>query len=167
MEDNQNNEQIKKSKNIWLSLLFVLIAILCVWTITSLNKDFSFKSFISFLKGAEYVWIILALICLILYIIFEGQAIKVIAKSFGFNAKMKDGFFYSSADLYFSAITPSATGGQPASAYFMIKDGMSSAAVTATLLFNLLAYTVALFLVAFITFIFSIFHQNNLLILPF
>ena len=152
----KDNTELKKSKNIWLSLLFVLIAVLCIWTITSLNKAFSFKSFVSFLKNAEYIWIILAIISLILYIIFEGQAINVIARSFGYKTKFKDGFFYSSADLYFSAITPSATGGQPASAYFMIKDGMHSAAVTATLLFNLLVYTVALFIVSFITFLFSI-----------
>ncbi len=34
MADLDNHEEeMKKSKNIWLSLLFVLIAVLCVWTI--------------------------------------------------------------------------------------------------------------------------------------
>ncbi len=151
-----HEEEVKKSKNIWFSLLFVLIAVLCVWTITSLNKSFSFANFIDFIKNAQLIWIIIAIICLILYIIFEGMAVNTISRSFGYKTKFKNGFFYSSADLYFSAITPSATGGQPASAYFMIKDGMNAAAVTAILLFNLLTYTMALFIVSFITFLFSI-----------
>ena len=42
------------------------------------------------------------------------------------------------------AIMPSATGGQPASAYYMIKDGMKGSEVTLTLVLNILMYTLSL-----------------------
>ena len=61
----------------------------------------------------------------------------------GYPTKHKDAFVYSAADIYFSAITPSASGGQPASAFFMIKDGMPATTVMAALLVNLIMYTLA------------------------
>jgi uncharacterized protein (TIRG00374 family) len=51
---------------------------------------------------------------------------------------------YSAADLYFSAITPSATGGQPASAYYMIKDGVKGSDATTILVLNIFLYTLSL-----------------------
>ena len=62
----------------------------------------------------------------------------------GYPAKRSHGFVYSAADVYFSAITPSASGGQPASAYFMLKDGIAGTAVMAALLLNLIMYTLAI-----------------------
>jgi uncharacterized membrane protein YbhN (UPF0104 family) len=64
---------------------------------------------------------------------------------------------YSGADIYFSAITPSATGGQPASAYFMMKDGIPGSVVTVTLLINLIMYTLALLFLGLLNVIIS-FH---------
>ena len=61
---------------------------------------------------------------------------------------------YSSADIYYSAITPSASGGQPASAYYMVKDGMDAGATTFTLVFNLIAYTAAILVIGVLAFIF-------------
>ena len=55
-----------------------------------------------------------------------------------------DGTVYGGADVYFSAITPSASGGQPASAYFMIRDGIPGYAATVALLINLVMYTLSL-----------------------
>ena len=77
------------------------------------------------------------------FIYFEGEAIRVIVAHMGYPAKRSHGFLYSAADVYFSAITPSASGGQPASAFFMMRDGMPGAAVMTALLVNLIMYTLA------------------------
>ena len=60
---------------------------------------------------------------------------------------------YSSSDIYFSAITPSATGGQPASAYFMMKDKVPGAVTTIILLVNLTLYTVSIIVIGVLCFI--------------
>ena len=54
---------------------------------------------------------------------------------------------YSAADVYYSALTPSASGGQPACAYYMVKDGMDTGTATFALVFNLVAYTAAIFVI--------------------
>ena len=78
------------------------------------------------------------------FIYFEGEALRVLVRHMGYPAKRSHGFVYSAADVYFSAITPSASGGQPASAYFMLKDGIAGTAVMAALLLNLIMYTLAI-----------------------
>ena len=78
------------------------------------------------------------------YILFEGMALLCLINAFGHQRSFGRGFLYSAADIYFSAITPSATGGQPASAYLMMKDGIPGAVVTISLVANLITYTLAL-----------------------
>ena len=58
------------------------------------------------------------------------------------------GVLYSAADIYFSAITPSATGGQPASAVLMMRSGIPAAPTAVALLINLVLYTLSILLMA-------------------
>ena len=55
----------------------------------------------------------------------------------GYKPKLYSSLAYSTADTYYSAITPSASGGQPASAYYMVKDEVSAGASGFSLIFNL------------------------------
>ena len=65
------------------------------------------------------------------------------------------GVLYSAADIYFSAITPSASGGQPASAFFMSRDGISMAQSAVILVTNMLLYTISLAIIGVFGFISS------------
>ncbi len=129
---------------IWFTVLFVGIAALSILAVISQIKDFSIASFWSYIKFAKPEWLISAVISAMGFIFFEAFALLFICNSFGFKNKLRHGFIYSASDIYFSAITPSATGGQPASAFFMIKNGISGAMTTAILIANLLMYTLAI-----------------------
>ena len=69
---------------------------------------------------------------------FKALSLGVLSKTLGYRKGILKNYSYASADIYFSAITPSATGGQPASAYYMIKDGIPISHTTAILSVNLL-----------------------------
>ena len=88
------------------------------------------------------------------FILFEGFALVVLRRAFGYRRGVWSGYIYSASDIYFSAITPSATGGQPASAYFMIKDGVPGMVVTVTLVANLFMYTLSIIAIGFVCFFF-------------
>ncbi len=150
MKDNNLN---KKHKRIMWTILFIGIALFSVWAVISQNKNFSFKDFIDYILSSKPGWMIAACLAMILFILSEGWCLSSISKSFGVKAKKGQGYFYSAADIYFSAITPSATGGQPASAYFMMKDGLPGSIVSLTLVFNLLMYTLIIVLLGIITII--------------
>lgn len=149
----ENDLDIKKHRRFIWTILFIGIALLSVWAVISQNKNFSFKIFIDYILSSKPGWMIVACLSMLLFIISEGWAITSISKSFGVKVKKGQGYFYSAADIYFSAITPSATGGQPASAYLMMKDGLPGSVVSLTLLFNLMMYTLTLVVLGIITII--------------
>lgn len=149
--ENKENQKSLKKKLLW-TFVFIGIAVLTIWAITS-QEDFSFATFVSFLGSLHPGWLILAFASMIGIIIFEALAVLTIIKSFGCKRSFGEGLIYSSSDIYFSAITPSATGGQPACVYFMMRDGVSGSVSSVALVFNLVLYTFAIIILGILGFI--------------
>lgn len=150
-ESPAKNKLGAKNKLIW-TLVFILIAALSVVAVTSLAKDFSFRSFADYIGGSHGGYIAAAFGCTLGFIVFEGVALFVLTRKLTGKTCLLDGYTYSAADIYFSAITPSATGGQPASAYFMIRDGVSGAMTTVILIANLVMYTLSIIAIGILSF---------------
>lgn len=142
-------------KKIFWAIASVFIAGLSIWAVISQSRNFSFATLKSFISGADKGWLIASFVCTFGFIWFEGFALVRIARHFGYKTNALDGTVYGGADVYFSAITPSASGGQPASAYFMMKDGIPGYATTVALLINLVMYTLALLTVGIVSIIFK------------
>ena len=142
-------------KKIFWAIASVFIAALSIWAVISQSRNFSFATLKSFISGADKGWLIASFVCTFGFIWFEGFALVRIARHFGYKTNALDGTVYGGADVYFSAITPSASGGQPASAYFMMKDGIPGYATTVALLINLVMYTLALLTVGIVSIIFK------------
>ncbi len=148
-------EEKPPAKNQWLwTIVFILIAAASVLAVVLQAKDFSLAQFWEYLSGASLPWLGVSLLSMICFILFEGIALLCICRAFGYRRKLRNGYIYSASDIYFSAITPSATGGQPASAYFMMKDGMPGMVVTVALVANLCMYTLAIVAIGVICFAF-------------
>ena len=150
-------------KKQWLFMaLFVAIAAISVWAVMA--QDFSPSEFADFVRGASVPWLAASLLSMLSFILFEALALLVLCRTFGHRQSLWSGYIYATSDIYFSAITPSATGGQPASAYFMVKDGMNGMMVTALLLVNLCMYTLSIIVIGVICFLFrfDLFLQYSL-----
>lgn len=132
-----------KNRIVW-TVVFIIIAALSVWAVVAQSESFSFKSFAEFVKNSNPCWLISATVSMLGFIFFEAFALIYVCRAMGYKTGLRGGFVYSAADIYVSAITPSATGGQPASAYFMIKDSIPGTVVTAALICNLVMYTSAI-----------------------
>ena len=89
-------------------------------------------------------WLLAALGCVLGFIFFEACGIRKSVRLLGKDCSLRKSWSYSAADIYFSAITPSASGGQPASAFLMLWDGIPGVQVTAALLLNLAMYSCSL-----------------------
>ena len=133
-----------KRKQVIGIITIVVLVIITILVIRSRGEEIDFKMIMNTMRHANPGFLILAVISMLLYVHIEGRAIAVIAKPLGYRLKRRHTFVYASADIYFSAITPSATGGQPASAYYMIRDGMKGSDATITLVLNILLYTASL-----------------------
>ena len=117
------------------------------------NDGFSFNSVMDFVSDIHLPFLIGAFLCMVMNIGFKGLSIGVLSRAMGYRKSLPRNYAYASADIYFSAITPSATGGQPASAFYMVKDDIPISHTTAILSVNLFMYTASLIVRAIITFI--------------
>ena len=138
-----------RKNKIWSAVALILAA-LSIWAVVRQTKHYSLKDFFGYFRNSEPIWMVLAVCCMICFIVFEGLAILSVIKSFGYKRSVNKGIVYSAADIYFSAITPSATGGQPASAFFMMADGVPAAVSAVALLLNLVMYTAAIMTIGII-----------------
>lgn len=142
-----------KKKLLW-TILFIVIAVASISAVIMGTKGFSAENFLGYISTLSPIWIAVALMCMFGYIFFEGAAITTICRAFGYKCTNRDGFLYSASDIYFSAITPSATGGQPACAYFMMRDGIPGTLTTALLFLNLAMYALSIVVIGLICLIF-------------
>lgn len=138
----------KSLKKQLLNIAFVVILIGITITVLLLNyKELNFKNIGEFFATSNVGWIIAAFGCMLLFILFEALSLHFIVRCMGFKSKFRSSIAYSTADTYYSAITPSASGGQPASAYYMTRDGMGAGRAGFSLVFNLIGYTSAIIVI--------------------
>lgn len=140
-------------------LLFLLMMILSIWAVMSRSGSFSFALLKETLETANPWWLAAAVFGMVLNICSEGCALDFLVRALTYEEgkpRIKpNGLLYSSADIYFSAITPSASGGQPASAYFMNRDGIPMAKALVILVLNMLLYTASLVIIGVLGFALS------------
>ena len=134
-----------KKKVLW-SVFSALLALLSIWAVIEQDKHFTFSYIVNFIESSDKRFLIPAFFLMCGYFLFEGFALARMSHQLGFGGS-KTGIIYGAADVYFSAITPSASGGQPATAFFMMKDGIPAAATTVMLLMNLFMYTLSIIIV--------------------
>lgn len=138
----------KNAKKQLLNVAFVLVLIgITVTVLLVNNRELNAESIRAFFAECNPYLIAAAFCCMLLFILFEAVSLFVISRRLGHRCKFRRCFAYSSADTYYSAITPSATGGQPAAAFYMARDGIGAGRATFTLVFNLIAYTAAILVI--------------------
>ena len=134
---------MRNIKRLISTLLFVLMAVLSVVAVFKFSSGVSLGDVAESLKDANKPWIAGSIVAVAMYIIAESSAIGLLLRSSGYRSRAHKCLSYSAASIYFSAITPSSSGGQPASAYLMIKDKLPAGVVSATLAINVAMYTLA------------------------
>lgn len=146
------NSSKSNNKLLW-AFLSLLLAVATVAAVIWQSRTFKLEDFFDFVRSSSPGYIAAAVVCMLLFILFEAEALRVILRTYGNRTTLKSSVFYSATDIYFSAITPSATGGQPASAFMMIRDGVPGSTATVALLANLAMYTLSIFFLGVFAFI--------------
>ena len=133
---------MKLEKKAFWSVAAIILAVISIWAVIHMS-GMSPGTFWQSVCTAAPGPLAGAVVCSLGFIYFEGRAVLSILKEIGYPRSERSGFLYAAADYYFSAITPSATGGQPASAFFMVRDGVPPLIATAVLLLNMIMYNAA------------------------
>lgn len=134
---------MKKHK--WLApVAMAVLVVVTVYVVSRQSATFTAEGFLEYLGSIPAWGLIGATACMLGFIVFEGLGLLALCRAMGYPQRGYRGVLYSAADIYFSAITPSATGGQPASALLMVGDGIPAAVTTVVLLLNLALYNLSL-----------------------
>jgi len=154
---------MKSTKKYLLSIFFFLVLLVLTFYLIYKNNDIN--SVFASLANISYEYVIIGIGLIILYLLTESIYIKIILKSLNCRIKLWQGFVYSCVEFYFSAITPSSTGGQPAQAYYMHKDKIPLTKSSVTLLLNTIIFKLVLIIMGIIAIIFFpglIFYNSTL-----
>ena len=122
-------------------LFFLLLMLLTYYTIFRKND---IRSILTSLKTLQPLFLILSIGCAIFFVCAEGFMIWYLLRLTQKNLRLLRCFGYSFIGFFFSGITPSATGGQPAQLIAMKKDGISLGDATLTLMTVALLYKLVL-----------------------
>ncbi len=107
-----------------------------------------------YLGEAEIWYWGVGVILVVLFILSESVIIYYMMRSVGQPVILTHCFLYSFVGFFFSAITPSATGGQPAQLYFMKKDKLSVSISTLILMVVTITYKAVLVVIGLVVMIF-------------
>ena len=128
-------------KNIFNAAFLLLVLII---TLYSVFHGENLSELLMYLKQGDFRYWILGAVFVVGFIESESLIIYYMMKVLGENVKLTHCFLYSFVGFFFSLITPSATGGQPAQLYFMKKDKLSLPTSTMVLLIVTITYKLVL-----------------------
>ena len=132
-------------KKITYTLNVLLIVAIGFATLKLIFNDGGLKTFMHDFNQSNKVWLIIGILLVLLFVCSESVIIKYMLKMFNTKVPLLRCIKYSFIGFFFSYITPSATGGQPAQIFYMKKDGIKIG--YSTLIMMVIAFTYKLVLV--------------------
>lgn len=99
------------------------------------------------MSSAEPIWVACGAGCVLLFIYGESAILHYLFRTLQIRTGRLACFLYSGVGFFFSCITPSASGGQPAQVYYMRKDKIPVPVATVVLMVVTIAYKSVLVLI--------------------
>ncbi len=144
--------------------VFVVLILLTLWVIL---KDQSITEIIDVFSNVKMQFVFIGILCMVVYLVLEGINMRRTLKELGEKTSLKQCIKYSLIGLFFSSITPAASGGQPMQIYYMHKDNISVANSTLALLINLTSMQITTISLAIFSLIINYKFMNRVLIILF
>ncbi len=101
-------------------IILVIVAFIVIFF--TLKDDFN--GAINYLKNMNYLWILVAIAFMLLNILFQSLSQYRFLKEVDHNYKFKSCFKLMCMAMFFNAITPFSSGGQPFEMYLLNKEGI-------------------------------------------
>lgn len=121
-----------------------ILVVLMAATFWILLRDMPLTKLAGVLGQLKPGWVLGGLGLMVFMLCCEASCTRQILPCLGHSTSLRRCLGYSFVGFYFSAITPSATGGQPAQIYCMSKDGIPAAHGTLNMLLLAMCYQVTL-----------------------
>ncbi len=146
-------------KSYFKNVIFFIILILLTFffLIRGQNLNYMFRT-VAHVRW-EYTFIGISIMSI--YLIAQSFNTKMILTNFGYKINFLKALKYTCIDYFYSAITPSSTGGQPMEVYQMTKDGINVSHGTIMVLLELCSHQVIALIFLSLGLIFNYRYLNN------
>ena len=124
-------------KNSIILLIITVIVLFCV-----LKDDFN--SIIAVLSNANVCFLLAAVLCFFVSLLFEAKAYLDIIKVYNKDYSVGKSYKMLLITKFFNGITPFSSGGQPMQVYLLNKDGIKVTKATSIIIQNFIIYQLAL-----------------------
>lgn len=131
-------------RKVILNTMFLIVVFSITLYYILYNQDIS--DLLETIKSTDIRYWMLAILCVIFFIASESVIIFYMMNSIKQKVNLIHCLLYSFVGFFFSCITPSATGGQPAQIYFMKKDKIPIPVATLILMIVTITYKMVLVL---------------------
>ena len=126
-----------KKKNLLNGIFLLTVFVLTIYSVFS-GRDLS--DIADTISEASPVYLFMGVGCVIFFIWTESAILHYLFGTLGIKTKRRTCFLYSSVGFFFSCITPSAGGGQPAQVYYMRKNMIPVPVATVVLMVVTITY---------------------------
>ena len=137
-------------------LQITMLAALMFVTYYLIMRDKDITQVWAVVVASSKCWLLAAAAVMAVYVFCGGWAIKVMMKGRGRKVTIWQCFKYSFVEIYFSAITPSNTGGQPVQMVYMREDGFPVSESTVVLCGVTVLYRVAFLITCGVLFLINL-----------
>ena len=132
---------MSKKKGIFNGLFLAAVFFITIYSVFH-GQDMG--QLFTYIKNADIRYWLAAVVCVIFFIGSESVIIYYMMRSIKQTVRLMHCFLYSFVGFFFSCITPSATGGQPAQIYYMRKDKIPVPVSTLVLMIVTITYKLVL-----------------------
>lgn len=137
-----------------------ILNILLILSITGLSAYFSigknYKQVIEAFKEANVFWVIIMFLVMLSYYMFDALSLMFFGRVYKKDFNYKQSFTNAISGTFFSAITPSSSGGQFAQVYVFNKQGISATNSSSILLMCFICYQSVLVLYTSVVVLFNL-----------
>ena len=140
-------------------LIFIIFIALIIYMFTVEDIE----NIVDVLTNAKINWMIVGLLCMVMYWGLEALCLYVVTKKTYKHQKYVDSLRVSMLGQLFNSITPFASGGQPMQAVAMVSEGKSISSSASILLIKFIVYQATLVLYTLFVFIIKFGYFRSIL----
>lgn len=137
------SENLSRQKIARYAVLFLFFAAAVVFLVL---RGADMRTVRAAFADASLPFLLAGLLLAEVFHLAEGINLRSLLVSFGYPVTFRQGMKYAYIGFFFSSVTPSSTGGQPAQLYAMKKDGIELAHGSLALTAELAGFQIAVFL---------------------
>ena len=144
---------MENKKKLFWEVVFLIVVF--VGTVYGVFHGEDLGKSIQIIREVKKIYLLPAVACVVFFIWGESIIIHYLMRTLGTRLKKWTCFLFSSIGFFFSCITPSASGGQPAQIYYMRRKNIPIPVATLVLMIVTITYKAVLVLVGLAIIVFG------------